>query len=67
MNSHSLKRDTNKIGYEAACNRLLESIGHATIMRIRADLKAMMEAMAADTKAQVVWTTQTHDILATAP
>ena len=37
MNSHSLQRDTNKVAHEAAFNRLLKSIGHANIMRIRVD------------------------------
>ena len=51
MNSHSLQCDTNKVTHEAACNRLLKSIPHENIMRLRADLKATMEAMANVTKA----------------
>ena len=53
MNSHSLQCDTNKVAHEAACNMLLESIIHPNIRRIRADLKAMMEAMAAITKSHI--------------
>ena len=53
MNSHSLQRDTNKVTHEAACNRLLESIPHKNIKRLRADLKATMETMVTVTKAHL--------------